>query len=470
MSSTFIDENFLLRSQTAQHLFHDYAKSLPIIDYHNHLSAKEIYEDINFDSITDAWLGHDHYKWRTMRTCAVEENFITGDAPERQRFQKWCETVPFLIGNPLMHWTHLELQRYFDLPLLINESNAEEIWHHCNARLSQPEYSARNLLRRMNVESLCTTDDPLSDLEFHQALTKDNFEIKVLPTFRADELFYIEKKDKFLDWVTRLASKTCVDIDSIETLFSALEMRFNYFHEIGCRLSDIGIKVVPYESCSLQEADHIFRKVLAGKNISQIEIDRFKTTLFYFFGVQNKKRDWVMQLHIGVLQDPNQRRFEEVGPATGMSAIDDKLVVSHLAQLLSDLDYKNNLSKTIIYCLNPSDNAVIASLIGAFQGSDCGAGKIQFGSAWWFNDQKDGMLNQMKMLGNMGALGCFIGMLTDSRSLLSMPRHEYFRRILCNLIGQWVEEGEVPNDETMLKNMIEGICYRNAKHYFQLPA
>ncbi|TEW50615.1 glucuronate isomerase [Psychromonas algicola] len=468
MAKQFIDENFLLANETAKHLFHTYAKTLPIIDYHNHLSAQEINEDIHFSSITEAWLGHDHYKWRAMRTNGVEEQFITGDASERDKFEKWCASMPYLLGNPLLHWTHLELQRYFDIDLVINEKNASAIWEECNKKLATPAYSARNLLRRMNVESLCTTDDPLSDLEHHKALAEEGFEVKVLPTFRADDLFYIENNNKFLNWVKRLGDKTQSDIQSIHSLFKAIEQRFDYFHSNGCRLSDIGIKVVPYAQSSVEQADTVFRKVLAGENINQNEIDIFKTQIFHFLGVKNKQFGWTMQLHIGVLQDPNQRRFEEIGPATGMSAMDDQPIAKNLARLLSDLDYERNLTKTIIYCLNPRDNAVVASLIGGFQDSDSVPGKIQFGSAWWFNDQKDGMLNQIKMLGNMGMLGRFIGMLTDSRSLLSMPRHEYFRRILCNLIGQWVEEGEVPDDQVMLKEMVEGICYYNAKRYFNL--
>jgi len=395
--------------------------------------------------LTEAWLGHDHYKWRAMRTNGISEQYITGDASEREKFDKWCETMPYLIGNPLLHWTHLELQRYFDIDLVINKENAAAIWEESNKKLATPEYSARNLLRRMNVESLCTTDDPLSDLEHHRALAAEGFEIKVLPTFRADDLFYIENTSKFLNWIERLATKTDLKIDSINHLFSAIEQRFNYFHEHGCRLSDIGIKVMPYVKCTIEEANTVFCKVLAGKPIEANEIEIFKTQIFHFLGVKNNQFGWTMQMHIGVLQDPNQRRFEEIGPATGMSAMDDQPIAKNLACLLSDL-----------------------ALIGAFQDSDSVPGKIQFGSAWWFNDQKDGMLNQIKMLGNMGMLGRFIGMLTDSRSLLSMPRHEYFRRILCNLIGQWVEDGEVPNDEVMLKEMVEGICYYNAKQYFNL--
>jgi glucuronate isomerase len=403
-----------------------------------------------------------------MRSNGVEEHYITGAASERDKFIKWCETVPYLLGNPLLPWTHLELQRYFNIDLIINENNASAIWDECNKKLAEPEYSARNLLRRMKVESLCTTDDPLSDLEHHKALASEGFDVKVLPTFRADDLFYVENTDKFTNWINRLTSKTNIDIQSIEDLFSAIDQRFEYFHLNGCRLSDIGIKIVPYVKSTVKEAGVVFKKVLAGQPITQHEIDIFKTQIFHFLGVKNCDLGWTMQVHIGVLQDPNQRRFEEIGPATGMSAMDDQPIAQNLARLLSDLDYEHHLTKTIIYCLNPRDNAVVASLIGAFQDADFVPGKIQFGSAWWFNDQKDGMLNQMKMLGNMGVLGRFIGMLTDSRSLLSMPRHEYFRRILCNLIGEWVEEGEVPNDEVMLKKMVEGICYYNAKQYFNL--
>ena len=468
MATQFIGENFLLRSKTAEHLYHSYAKALPIIDYHNHLSAQEINEDVNFSSITEAWLGHDHYKWRAMRSNGIEEQYITGDASEQDRFNRWCETVPYLIGNPLMHWTHLELQRYFDIDLFINEKNAEAIWAQCNQKLALHEFSAQNLLRRMNVESLCTTDDPLSDLAHHKALAEKGFEIKVLPTFRADDLFYIEKCTKFVEWIGRLASITNVDIHAMKDLFSALDLRFEYFHDNGCRLSDIGIKIVPYVDCSVEEANAVFQKVLTGSDITLHEAAIFKTQIFHYFGKKNQQLGWAMQIHIGVLQDPNKRRFEEIGGATGMSAMDDKLIASNLGDLLSDLDYHHHLPKTIIYCVNPRDNAVIASLIGAYQDSDSVPGKIQFGSAWWFNDQKDGMLSQLKTLGNMGILGRFVGMLTDSRSLLSMPRHEYFRRILCNLIGQWVEEGELPNDEQLLKNTIEGICYKNAKNYFAL--
>lgn len=468
MTEQFIGEHFLLRSKTAQHLYHSYAKTLPIIDYHNHLSAQEINEDINFSSITEAWLGHDHYKWRAMRSNGIEESFITGDATERERFDKWCETMPYLIGNPLLHWTHLELQRYFDIDLFINKENADAIWTACNEKLAQPEFSARNLLRGMNVESLCTTDDPLSDLEHHKALAEEGFEIKVLPTFRADDLFYIEKNEKFLNWINLLSTKTNKKITSIEDLFSSLALRFDYFHENGCRLSDIGIKVVPYVDCTVDDADAVFRKVLAGQNINEQEADIFKTQIFQYYGMKNQQLGWAMQIHIGVLQDPNKRRFEEIGGATGMSAIDDKTFAMNLGNLLSELDYDRHMPKTIIYCLNPRDNAIVASLIGAYQDSDSVPGKIQFGSAWWFNDQKEGMLSQLKMLGNLGVLGRFVGMLTDSRSLLSMPRHEYFRRILCNLLGQWVEEGELPNDEQLLKNTVEGICYQNAKNYFAL--
>ncbi|MGR5001987.1 glucuronate isomerase [Vibrio celticus] len=468
MNSPFIGENFLLNNETSQHLFHSYAKQLPVIDYHNHLSAKEICEDIRFSSISEAWLGHDHYKWRAMRANGITEHYITGEAEARDKFDKWCQSVPYLIGNPLYHWNHLELKRYFDVDLIINEENGAQIWESCNLQLSQPSHSARNLLRMMNVESLCTTDDPLSDLEYHKALADEGFEIKVLPTFRSDDLFYIENSEKFLNWVSRLAQKTQSNIETLDELFLALDQRFTYFHEMGCRLSDMGIKTVPYVKSSKDDADAVFKKALEGQSISQREVDVFKTQIFNFIGKKNHELGWTMQLHIGVLQDPNQRRFEELGPATGFSSIDDTTFAQNLSKLLSDLDYQRKLSKTIIYALNPRDNAVIATLIGAYQDSDFGPGKIQFGSAWWFNDQKQGMEEQLKTLGSIGMLGRFVGMLTDSRSLLSMPRHEYFRRILCNLIGQWVEDGELPNDEALLKQTVEGICYANAKQYFKL--
>ncbi|MGF1702892.1 glucuronate isomerase [Photobacterium makurazakiensis] len=468
MNKRFLDDNFLLQNETAKQLFHTYAKQLPIIDYHNHLSAKEIHDDIQFSSISDAWLGHDHYKWRAMRANGIEEQFITGEADARDKFEKWCESVPYLIGNPLYHWNHLELQRYFDVDVLINKENSEAIWEACNSQLSQPTHSARNLLRMMNVESLCTTDDPLSDLEYHKTLAADGFEIKVLPTFRSDDLFYIENTNKFLSWVDRLAGKTNINIDSLDSLFSALSQRFAYFHQVGCRLSDMGIKTVPYAESTIEDADLVLKKVLAGNDIDQHEVDVFKTQIFHYIGQMNHELGWTMQLHIGVLQDPNQRRVEELGGATGFSSMDDTIFANNLSKLLSDLDYRRQLTKTIIYSLNPRDNAVIATLVGAYQDSDFGPGKIQFGSAWWFNDQKEGMVDQLKTLGNIGVLGRFVGMLTDSRSLLSMPRHEYFRRILCNLLGQWVEDGELPNDEALLKQTVEGICYYNAKQYFNL--
>ncbi|WP_394154194.1 glucuronate isomerase [Vibrio maritimus] len=468
MSKKFLDENFLLNTESAQRLYHSYASPLPIIDYHNHLSAKEIFEDNCFSSITEAWLEHDHYKWRAMRANGIDESFITGSESEREKFQNWCETVPQLIGNPLYHWTHLELKRYFGIETIINKTNAESIWISANQQLALASHSARNLLRSMNVESLCTTDDPLSDLHYHRQLADEGFEIKVLPTFRSDDLFYIENSDKFLSWVSALGEKTDSYIGSINDLFNALNKRFEFFHQAGCRLSDIGLKSVPYVESTIEQADEVFKKVLAGHEISEREVDTFKTQVFKHIGRKNAELNWVMQLHIGVLQDPNKRRFESLGPATGFSAIDDTCFAQPLSKLLNELDYDKQLPKTVIYCLNPKDNAVVANLIAAFQDSDRGPGKVQFGSAWWFNDQKEGMESQLTALANAGLLGRFVGMLTDSRSLLSMPRHEYFRRVLCNIVGQWVDDGEIPDDEELLKSTIENICYYNAKEYFCL--
>lgn len=464
----FICDDFLLTNETAKNLYHSYAKTLPIIDYHNHLSAKEIFEDLNFDNIAQAWLGHDHYKWRAMRSNGINEAYITGDKSDFDKFQKWCETVPRLIGNPLYPWTHLELRRYFGIDTIINKQNSEKIWLEANEKIVSKAYSTRNLVKMMNVESLCTTDDPLDDLQYHKGLAEEGFAIKVLPTFRADALYNISRQDVFKSWIEKLAVVTGSDVVDMTTLYHALSQRFEYFDQTGCRLSDMGLAEVAFVNCTIDDADKVLKKVLSGETISESEAIQFKTQIFQFIGSKNKALGWTFQLHIGVLQDPNKRRFKEVGPATGFSAINDTCFARNLSFLLSALDEDKNLPQTIIYCLNPRDNAVIGTLIGAFQDSDCAPGKVQFGAAWWFNDQKEGMVEQMKTLASVGLLGRFVGMLTDSRSLLSFPRHEYFRRVLCNLIGEWVEQGELPNDEELLKNTVEAICYRNAKNYFDL--
>lgn len=463
---SFICDDFLLTNETAKTLYHQYAKSLPIIDYHNHLSAQEIYQDIRFENIAQAWLGHDHYKWRAMRSNGVEERWITGDGDDFEKFQYWCDTVPQLIGNPLYAWTHMELRRYFSVDTTINADNSQSIWQAVNQKISTDAYSARNLLRMMNVESLCTTDDPLDDLKYHKGLQEDGYEIKVLPTFRADALYNIDRQSAFLSWVSKLASVTQCDITDIHQLFAALSLRFDYFHQAGCRLSDMGLAEVAFAECTLDDADRVFKKVLQGMPISDREAAQFKSQIFQFIGSKNQALGWTFQLHIGVLQDPNKRRLKEVGPAAGFSAINDSCFAKNLSGLLNALDAERQLPQTILYCLNPRDNYVLGTLIGSFQDSDAARGKIQFGAAWWFNDQKDGMIEQLKTLANTGLLGRFVGMLTDSRSLLSFPRHEYFRRILCNLIGEWVEQGELPNDQALLKQTVEAICYGNAKRYF----
>lgn len=468
MKKPFLDQHFLLHTPTAQHLYHSVAKDLPIIDYHNHLSAQDIYHDIHYRSIADAWLSHDHYVWRAMRSNGVDEHYITGDASDFEKFEKWCETVPYLIGNPFYHWAHMELQRYFGITELICPENCDQIWQQCNEQISGNGFSTQQLLERMNVESLCTTDDPLSDLRYHRHLAETDFSVKVLPTFRADDVFNIDNSKKFVTWVAKLASTTDSRIQNIDELFKALTQRFDYFHQHGCRLSDLGLKTIPYADGTLEDANQALIKVLAGKPLSDQEIQQFKTQLFLFLGQKNHDLGWVMQIHIGVLQDTNKRRFEQLGGATGFSAIDDTCIAQNLGKLLSSLDYQHSMPKTILYCLNPKDNYVLGAMIGAFQDSDCGPGKIQLGAAWWFNDQKDGIINQLKTLGNLGALGRFVGMLTDSRSFLSYPRHEYFRRILCNLIGEWVEQGELPEDKALLERLISDICYRNAKGYFDL--
>ncbi|MHA2938059.1 glucuronate isomerase [Vibrio sp. RC27] len=464
----FLCDDFLLTNDTAKTLYHSYAKHLPIIDYHNHLSAQEIHDDIMFENIAQAWLGHDHYKWRAMRSNGIDESLITGDADEFDKFQSWCATVPQLIGNPLYAWTHMELRRYFGVDTIINAQNSKAIWDDVNPKISTESYSARNLLRMMNVESLCTTDDPLDDLKYHKGLSESDFEIKVLPTFRADPLYNIDRHEAFRAWISKLSAITQLDVTDIGQLFAALNLRFDYFHQAGCRLSDMGLAEVAFVECSLEDANAALKKVLLGEEISDLEAAQFKTQIFQFIGSKNHALEWTFQLHIGVLQDPNKRRLKEVGPATGFSAINDSCFAKNLSCLLNGLDLNKNMPQTIIYCLNPRDNHVLGTLIGSFQDSDASPGKIQFGAAWWFNDQKEGMIEQLKTLANLGLLGRFVGMLTDSRSLLSFPRHEYFRRILCNLIGEWVEQGELPNDEALLKETVEAICYGNAKEYFDL--
>ena len=462
----FMDKDFLLETETAKKLFHGYAKNMPIIDYHCHISPKEIAQDIHFDNITQVWLGGDHYKWRLMRSNGVEEYYITGDAPDREKFQKWAESLERAIGNPLYHWSHLELRRYFGYEGVLNGETAEEVWQLCNEKLRQPEMSARNLIIQSKVTHLCTTDDPADTLEWHKIIRDDqSFPVQVLPAWRPEAAMKIGSMD-FVNDMKRLKNAAGVEINSFRTLKEALKIRLAFFEEMGCRASDHSLDYAMYIPASEEEVEQIFAKALNGEAISYEDGLKYKTAFLLFIGKEYKRLGWAMQLHYGVKRDNNQKLYRSFGPDAGVDCIDNHTPSAQLADLLNALDCEDALPKTILYSLNPIDNAAIGSIIGCFQNSECRA-KIQQGSAWWFNDNKQGMIDQMTSLANLGVLGNFIGMLTDSRSFISYPRHEYFRRILCNLIGGWVENGEYPDDEKRLGALVQDICYNNTKKYFE---
>jgi glucuronate isomerase len=464
--AAYVHDDFMLQSDTAKTLYHAVAASLPIIDYHNHLDAKEIYLNHQFSSIGEVWLSADHYYWRAMRSNGVDEFYITGQASDYEKFSKWCEVMPFLIGNPLYHWCHLELQKYFNLDILINAENCDEIWDKCNRILKESTHRFQSLLINSNVEVLCTTDDPLSDLEYHQLLRSSDFPVSVLPTFRADNLIQIENGDSFRATVSKLEELSKCHIESFSDYKQAVLQRIDYFHENHCKLSDIGLKTVEYTDYTQQELDHILNRTRLGHRPSAKEIAQFKTAVFQLLGEAYSERNWTMQIHIGVRTNVNQRRMAELGGGTGFSIIDDSPISENISKLLSLLDVTNKLPQTILYCLNPKDSFVLGSIIGAFQDSDSSPSKIQLGAAWWFNDHKSGIEKQLQDLANLGALGRFVGMLTDSRNILSMSRHEYFRRILCNQLGEWVDRGDIPNDAALLRQTVENVCYFNAKNYF----
>lgn len=462
---TFMDADFLLSTDTAKKLYHDYAKKMPIVDYHCHINPKEIYEDRQFENISQVWLGGDHYKWRQMRSNGVEEKYITGDATDYEKFEKWAQTLPKAIGNPLYHWSHLELQRYFDYYKPLSPKTVKEIWEICNSKLNTPEMSVRNLIRRSNVKLICTTDDPADDLCWHKKLAEDKtFEIKVLPAWRPDKAMNIEKPD-YLDYLNKLGAAAGMEIKTFADLKTALKNRMDFFAEMGCKVSDHALEYVMYTPAQESEIEALFAARLQGKAVSKEEELKFKTAFMLFVGNEYYHRGWVMQLHYGCKRDNNGFMFERLGPDTGYDCINNYAPSSQMADFLNALNKRDNLPKTIIYSLNPNDNAAIGTILGCFQGSAC-AGKIQQGSAWWFNDHKTGMTEQMISLANLGLLGNFVGMLTDSRSFLSYTRHEYFRRILCDIIGTWVENGEYPADWETLGKIVEDISYNNAVKYF----
>ena len=450
---SIINDSFMLKTETAKKLY-DMVKDLPIIDYHCHLSPQMIAEDYKFKNAYDLFLGGDHYKWRQMRTNGIDEEFITGDADEYEKFKGFASTIPYLIGNPLYHWTHLELKRYFDIDLNMSEATCEEIWNKVNECLAKDEFSAKNLIRRSNVEVICTTDDPADTLEYHEQL-KD-FETKVIPTFRPDKAVEIGK-ETFIPYIESIGIK------SYDELEAWIRDRIAFFNDHGCRLSDHALEYVPF---CVGDAKAAFDKRMAGGELTKDEIDAFKTAMLQVCAEEYTRLDWSMQLHIGALRNNNRKMYDKLGADTGFDSINDLCIAEALAAFMNHLEYNDCLPKTILYTLNPKDNYVLGTMLGCFQKGPT-AGKIQFGSGWWFNDQRDGMEAQMCALANLGMLSRFVGMLTDSRSFVSYPRHEYFRRILCNLIGTWVEDGEYPNDEAALKEIVQGICYYNAKNYFK---
>ena len=461
----FLDDDFLLTTKTAQKLYHEYAEVMPVLDYHCHISPQEIYEDRKFENITQAWLGGDHYKWRQMRSNGVEEKYITGDATDREKFQKWAETLEMAIGNPLYHWSHLELKKYFGYNGYLNGETAEEVWNLCNEKLAQDDMTARNLIKQSNVTLICTTDDPADSLEWHQKIAADeDFDVQVLPAWRPDKAMNLEKAD-FTDYLKKLSEVSGVEINSFETLLTALRKRLDFFEENGCCISDHSLEYVMYAPATEEEIEAIFAKRLSGQSVNHEEELKFKTAFMTAMGKEYHKKNWVMQIHYGVKRDNNQKLFGQIGPDAGVDCINNYAPSAEMADYLNALAKADELPKTILYSLNPTDNASIGTIIGCFQDSSA-VGKIQQGSAWWFNDNKTGMIEQMISLANLGLLGNFIGMLTDSRSFLSYTRHEYFRRILCELIGGWVENGEYPEDYKALEKIIKGISYNNAVRYF----
>lgn len=461
----FMDRTFLLQTETAQKLYFDYAENTPILDYHCHINPQEIYEDRQFDNITQVWLGGDHYKWRFMRSCGVEERYITGDASDKEKFLKWAEVLGKAIGNPLFHWSHLELQKYFGYHGVLNKNTAEEVWELCNKRLAEPDMTVRNIIKQSNVTLIGTTDDPVDSLEWHKKIAADDsFDVQVLPSWRPDKAMNLEKVT-YLDYLAKLSEVSGITIATFADLCRALTIRMDVFASLGCRVSDHGLEYVMYAPASGETIEAIFAKRLNGETVTREEEIQFKTAFMLFVGKEYAKRNWVLQLHYGCKRDNNKPMFDKLGPDTGFDCINNYAPSAELTNYLDALNQDGLLPKTIIYSLNPNDNQAIGSIIGCFQDSSAVA-KIQQGSAWWFNDHKVGMEEQMISLANLGNLSGFVGMLTDSRSFLSYTRHDYFRRILCNLFGNWVENGEYPADYDTLEEIVKGICYNNAVKYF----
>lgn len=466
ITKPFMNDDFLLETPIARHLYHNHAAKMPIIDYHCHLSPQIIAENKPFSSITELWLGGDHYKWRALRANGVDERYITGDASNWEKFQQWAKTVPYTFRNPLYHWTHLELRTAFGIDDILNSDSAESIYKRCNERLKDADMTPRGLISHYNVEVICTTDDPIDTLEYHRLIAESGFNTKVLPTWRPDKAMAIENPQTYIEYIQKLEDASGCKIDGFKSLLNALRERHKYFHEHGCRLADHGVGKIPYSQCSADMAEALMAEVLAGKRLSDDDAERLKTALFVALLRMNYERGWAQQIHFGPLRNINSRGWKALGPDAGFDTIGDYRAAEKIAGLLDALDSDGNLAKTILYNLNPADNVWVAAMIANFQDGSC-PGKIQMGSGWWFNDHIKGMEDQMNSLSVQGLLSRFVGMLTDSRSFLSYPRHEYFRRVLCNLIGSDIDRGLIPLSElNRIEKMVEDICYNNAKEYF----
>ena len=460
-----MDEDFLLQSDTAKDLYHGYAAKMPIFDYHCHISPKEIADDKRFDNMTQIWLNGDHYKWRAMRTNGIAERYCTGEASDWKKFEKWAETVPYTLRNPLYHWTHLELRSPFGIKDVLNTKSAKSIWDRCNEQLVSEGFSCRGIIEKANVHTICTTDDPVDTLEYHRAIKASGFKVHVLPAWRPDAAMIVDVPATFNGYVDKLEKAAACSISNYAEFIAAIDKRHQFFHDNGCRLSDHGLDTIYAVDYTEAEIVAAFAKIRAGHSLSQEEILKFRSAMLFVFGVMDHSRGWTQQYHLGALRNNNTRLFNQLGPDKGFDSIGDLEIARPLSKFLNRLDSDDKLAKTILYNINSRDNDMMAGMIGNFQDGTI-PGKIQYGSGWWFLDQKDGMENQMKSLSNLSLLSRFVGMLTDSRSFLSYPRHEYFRRILCNLIGNDVEKGEIPADMELLGKMVEDISFNNAKNYF----
>lgn len=465
----FMDKDFLLHTETAKELYHKHAANMPIFDYHCHINPQQIADDVRFENITQIWLYGDHYKWRGMRTNGVDEKYCTGNASDWEKFEKWAETVPYTLRNPLFHWTHLELKKFFGIDKVLSPETAKEIWDECNAKLQTPEYSVRGIIKMANVHTICTTDDPIDSLEHHRKIKADGFEVAVLPAWRPDKAMAVENVSAYNEYLDKLEKASKMEIKSFSELIAALENRHQFFHENGCRLSDHGLETAIAEDYTNEEIEKIFTKIRGGAELSQTDILKFKSAMLYEFGIMDHSRGWTQQFHIGALRNNSTRLFNKLGADVGLDSIGDFEIAKPLSKFLDRLDMNNKLAKTVLYNLNPRDNELIGTMIGNFQDGSV-PGKMQFGSGWWFLDQKDGMEKQINALSNLGLLSRFVGMLTDSRSFLSYTRHEYFRRTLCNILGNDIENGEIPHNMELVGKMVENICFNNAKEYFNFSS